>query len=327
MLRRVPATEESQMGFVIGMDEAGYGPNLGPLVVSATVWEVPGPPRKTSFWDEFAGLVVQHVPRQPDQIQIADSKEVHDPTKGVGALERGVLAALRLLATPAVSLFELWNHVAIEPLGTDHSEPWFAQQDLPLPQQTEADDIARWAQLWLERCAAQGVHLKAMKSDIVLTRRFNQLTTQLDNKGLALSGISMRLLQSVLPLTRGQPTQVWCDKHGGRNRYDDLLQDIAGDTFIVRLEEGPERSRYRIGVVEICFQTRAEAHLPVALASMACKYLRESTMELFNRFWQSHQPGLKHTKGYPQDAKRFREEIAATQKRLGIDDLDLWRNR
>ena len=28
------------MGFLIGMDEAGYGPNLGPLVVAATVWEV-----------------------------------------------------------------------------------------------------------------------------------------------------------------------------------------------------------------------------------------------------------------------------------------------
>ncbi len=29
------------MGYLIGTDEAGYGPNLGPLVISATVWEVP----------------------------------------------------------------------------------------------------------------------------------------------------------------------------------------------------------------------------------------------------------------------------------------------
>ena len=42
------------MGFVIGMDEAGYGPNLGPLVLTATVWEVPGRwPKKTDFWKAF----------------------------------------------------------------------------------------------------------------------------------------------------------------------------------------------------------------------------------------------------------------------------------
>lgn len=315
------------MGFVIGMDEAGYGPNLGPLVVSATVWEVPGTPRRTSFWNEFEGLIVQHTPKHPDQIQIADSKVVHDTAKGVGPLERGVLSAWSALSAPLTSLFKLWEHVALEPLGTDHGEPWFADQDLQLPQKTELSDILRWADLWMKRCIEHGIQLKAMRSDIVLTRRFNELTTQLDSKGLALSGISMRLLKSLLPLTRGEPTQVWCDKHGGRNRYDDLLQEIAGDTFIIRLEEGPERSRYRIGAMEICFQTRAEVHLPVALASMACKYLRESTMELFNRYWQLHQPGLKHTKGYPQDANRFKGEIAATQKRLGIDDLDLWRNR
>ena len=28
------------MTLVIGTDEAGYGPNLGPLVVAATAWQV-----------------------------------------------------------------------------------------------------------------------------------------------------------------------------------------------------------------------------------------------------------------------------------------------
>jgi hypothetical protein len=45
------------MGFVIGMDEAGYGPNLGPLVLTATVWEVPGRwPKRTDFWQVFADI-------------------------------------------------------------------------------------------------------------------------------------------------------------------------------------------------------------------------------------------------------------------------------
>lgn len=320
------------MGFVIGMDEAGYGPNLGPLVVTATVWEVPGAPKATTFWDQFAGLVVQHAPRSAAEIQIADSKVVHDIAKGVGPLERGVLAAWGLIEQLPTSLKAWWERIATFPLtlsssSQPHNEPWFHDSDLTVPQQTPLDEVQQLSTLWAERCTAQKIRLRAIRSDIVLTRRFNTLTTQHDSKGLALSGISMRLLQEVLPLTDGQPTLVWCDKHGGRNRYDELLQDIAGETFISRLEEGTERSRYRIGKTEVCFQTRAEAHLPVALASMVSKYWRESTMTLFNQFWQRHHPELKATKGYPQDAKRFKADIALLQAQLGIDELDLWRMR
>ena len=320
------------MGFVIGMDEAGYGPNLGPLVVTATVWEVPGHPKLTTFWDQFEGLIVQHSPRSATEIQIADSKVVHDTTKGVGPLERGVLAAWGLMEQLPTSLKAWWDRIATYPLTLNcsrepHNEPWFHDSDLIVPQQTSQAEVAHLAELWATRCAEKQIRLRAIKSDIVLTRRFNTLTAQHNSKGLALSGISMRLLQEVLPVTAGQPTLVWCDKHGGRNRYDELLQDIAGETFISRLEEGAERSRYRIGQTEVCFQTRAEAHLPVALASMVCKYWRESTMTLFNQFWQRHHSELKATKGYPLDAKRFKADIAAIQERLGIAELDVWRAR
>lgn len=320
------------MGYVIGMDEAGYGPNLGPLVVSATVWEVPGAPKKTTFWDEFAGLIVQHPPESPTEMQVADSKVVHDPNKGVGPLERAVLAAWAMLETLPTSLMDWWAKVALHSVLTHHTdhrcvEPWFMDVDLNLPQQTPHDEIAELTRLWSERCREKKIKLKAIRSDVVLTRRFNDLTLQEDSKGRALSAISMKLLQEVLPLTEGQPTIVWCDKHGGRNRYDELLQDIAGEVFITRLEEGSELSRYKIGKTEIRFQTKAEAHLPVALASMVCKYLRESTMELFNQYWLKHLPELKPTKGYPSDARRFKDEIADMQRQLGIDELDLWRTR
>ncbi len=320
------------MGFVIGMDEAGYGPNLGPLVVTATVWEVPGAPKSTKFWDQFDGIVVQHSPRSADEIQIADSKVVHDIAKGVGPLERGVLAAWGLMEQLPTSLKAWWDRIATNPLLpmtsiTPHNEPWFHDSDITVPQQTPHEEVQNLSQIWGKRCTEKKIRLRAIRSDIVLTRRFNTMTTEHDSKGVALSRISMRLLEEVLPVTEGQPTLVWCDKHGGRNRYDELLQDIAGDTFIKRLEEGPELSRYRIGKMDVCFQTRAEEHLPVALASMVSKYWRESTMTLFNQFWQRHHPELKPTKGYPGDAKRFKDEIAAIQARLGIEELDLWRAR
>ena len=60
---------------------------------------------------------------------------------------------------------------------------------------------------------------------------------------------------------------------------------------------------------------------------MYAKYTRELTMHAFNQFWQQSNEGLKPTAGYPQDARRFKLEIAEQQQQLHIDDNLLWRNR
>lgn len=320
------------MSFVIGMDEAGYGPNLGPLVVTATVWEVSGNPREMTFWNEFEGIITQHPPRAVDQIQIADSKRVHDPSKGVGPLERGVLAAWSLHRQLPQQftgwLSELLGNVSWNDWDQNrYREPWFATADLGLPQVSHSAEVQRCGQRWLARAQDVGIQLRAIRSDMVLTRRFNELTDHYASKGQALSRISLQLLKEVLPKETGVPVVVWCDKHGGRNRYDDLLEDIADGRFIRRMEEGTERSRYRIDQLEICFQTRAEAHLPVAVSSMVCKYIRETSMQMFNNFWITHLPQLAETKGYPADAVRFRNEVEELRRKLQIDDLDFWRTR
>ncbi|MEM7455515.1 MAG: hypothetical protein AAF456_14275, partial [Planctomycetota bacterium] len=70
-----------------------------------------------------------------------------------------------------------------------------------------------------------------------------------------------------------------------------------------------------------------ESSLPVALASMVSKYVREVFMMLWNDFWQLEVPGIRPTKGYPVDAKRFKMEIETAQNSLGIEDRTIWRNR
>ena len=46
-----------------------------------------------------------------------------------------------------------------------------------------------------------------------------------------------------------------------------------------------------------------------------------------DEYWTHHVDDLKPTAGYPVDAKRFKQQIEPTQKRLGIDDRVLWRCR
>ena len=101
------------------------------------------------------------------------------------------------------------------------------------------------------------------------------------------------------------------------------------DCFIEVVSEGRSESIYRFGPaerrIEITFQAKGESHLPTALASMASKYLRELAMHAFNDFWRQHVAGLRTTAGYPEDAKRFKADIAAAQQSLGVPDRILWR--
>jgi hypothetical protein len=329
------------MALLIGMDEAGYGPNLGPLVISATAWELPGDPRRVDLWDKFSGIVHQTAPDNGEHIQIADSKVVYSPARGLDNLESAVLHALALWddgnrssadngaasgTAAAITYRGLLRRLAIRPPEELDQEPWFAGADHHLP--TSA--TGSLGQAWLERCQSHKVRLRAICSDVVLTERFNGETRRHDSKGRALSEMSMNVLRHIWEAADGDnhdKVLIIADKHGGRNRYHEFLSLVFGDKFIRCHGESLDLSRYRVGNAEIRFETKSERHLPVALASMVSKYLRELSMILFNRFWIDRQPGLQRTAGYPGDSLRFKTEIAALQKQLGIADEILWRER
>lgn len=350
------------MALLIGMDEAGLGPNLGPFVVAATVWRVPGPPAEFDFWTAFDTVLTNAPGKDDPRLFVADSKQVFQPHRGLDSLERGIWSALRLTDVPAQSfrclceslsrplvdpsttwdssssrsdavkrgpsLFDATELSAAksptetEPLGEDLvPQPWY-DSDFALP--IAPFDISL-SDAWRSCCERNGAQLVAIRADVVEPLRFNRLTRRYDNKSQATSRLAMNLLRNLWN-PAAEDALIVADKHGGRNRYDALLSE----TFRLPVEsvaEGALQSTYRVGNGELRFQPRAESHGPVALASMAAKYLREVAMEQFNQFWQRLIPGLKPTQGYPLDARRFRESIAEEQLRLQISADALWRER
>jgi ribonuclease HII len=348
------------MGLVIGMDEAGYGPNLGPLVLTATVWEVPGRwPKKTDFWKTFEPIAQREVARRKktaakkmadtlsadesdepsladERLHIADSKSVYCPATGLGALERGALAAFGVASRVPSDfdqlLDDLWATSTDATLFSADTgrgrDLWFSDDvALPLPVSEEGRSAALAAQKWREVCDTTGVRLRSIRCDVVAPRRWNVATRATDNKATALSQLHLQLLRRVWDPEQSGPTMVIADKHGGRNRYGDLLTECLDGPMVWCRHESRDSSVYRVGASEIHFEAKAERHFPVALASMVSKYVRELAMELFNRFWKTHLPSLKPTHGYPADAHRFRQDVAEIQARLEIPDDVLWRER
>jgi hypothetical protein len=316
------------MAILIGVDEAGLGPNLGPYVVTATVWEVPGKRADFDLWQALAEIVT-HAPVAGDaRLHIADSKAVFQPGQGLAALERGVLTALRWCCEVFPhSDRELRRQLSIDGEDQMGNDPWYGEDDLPLPTELDRAAIAEWTKSCRAALARSGIRLAAVHTAILEPSRFNALIDKHQNKAEALSTVSLRVLKRAVQSAGDEPVFAVCDKHGGRNRYDVLLSACFDNEFVFRVKESAELSVYRLGAMEFRFQPRAECHLPVALASMVSKYVRELAMQRFNRFWTARVPGLKPTQGYPLDARRFRDEISTEQQRLAIPNDRLWRCR
>lgn len=326
------------MGLVFGIDEAGYGPNLGPLVITVTCWEVPGEPAAFDFWKELREVVTQSAPppldpakrpRRREKLHVADSKSVYSPQRGLQSLETSVLALLGCDQSGWRCLDQLWQALGAALPDAACGEPWFdaANLSLPIPLVADAERVGWFAERVRTAFERTGVRLRSVRSDIVLTARFNRMTTDLGSKGAALSQTTLQLLRSVWnPPDDGQVLIV-ADKHGGRNNYHALLVDILDGLLPMCVKEGRDQSRYRVVDAELRFEARAERYFPVAVASMISKYVRELSMEAFNRYWRQHLPEIVPTKGYPGDAARFRDEIAAMQRQLAIPDVALWRER
>ena len=85
------------MPLLIGTDEAGYGPNLGPLLVTATAWTLPDDLNPEDLWDQLNACVAQKKSRKGDKLHVADSKQVYSSGKSIRELELGVHAFVRQL--------------------------------------------------------------------------------------------------------------------------------------------------------------------------------------------------------------------------------------
>jgi len=322
------------MAHLIGTDEAGYGPNLGPLVISATLWEVPDGVRNEDLY-RLLGDVVTAQPRDAEQngrrVPMADSKVLYQSGKGLSRLEHGLLAALALLDRRPATWRQLWEALAPDAIGPRESIPWYAGYETAIPLGADGRATEQAAAALRTGFAAAGVRLLEVRSRVVFEAEFNRLVDHYGSKGEALSQTTLALVAGVCrPLPAGQ-IKIICDKHGGRNRYQHLLAEHFPERLIEVYAEGRDRSVYRFGPperrIEIGFHAKAESHLPAALASMASKYLRELAMEALNAFWRRRVPGLQRTAGYPADARRFKADIAGAQAALGIDDRSLWRFR
>ncbi len=320
---------------MVGIDEAGYGPLLGPLVVTAAAFDVPVEIMKRArsdaegpdLWQLLSGSVTRKVSRRDARLAVADSKKLFQRSKSgedLSALERAVLTFLAQTDQTPSGWRALLNMVA--PFADEKLRhyPWYRDGDLALPICCRPDDLATQRNALRADMADKGIRFRGFWSEVLPEGHYNQLVGNTRNKAVVLFGLTARLIQRVADSVGPRPLRVWIDRQGGRIGYRRSLMTAFEDAQLDVLEESPERSSYRLtrrpAPWAVRFVTKGEEHhLPIALASILSKYLRELFMTRFNQYWSAHVADLRPTAGYYQDGQRFLTDIAPAITRLQID--------
>ena len=298
------------MAVVVGIDEAGYGPRVGPLVVSAVAFRVRDGVGDVALWDLLAPAAGRPE-RGADRIPIDDSKRLFSRSAGLGRLERTALAFAGAAGFQPSTVRGLLGAMAILREDPD-AYPWYRGWDAPLPRAVSREQPERDAR----RLQALGaVEFLGARLAPVLTAEFNRIVEAHGTKAAALFLRTADLLEWAWERWGREGLVVLADKHGGRNRYGLLLHQAFFGAHLETLEEGRRASRYHLTdghrAMTIGFYMDGDAHhLPVALASVFSKFVRELFMEGFNAYWTRRVPGLRPTAGYGVDARRFLEELA-----------------
>lgn len=312
-----------------GIDEAGYGPLLDPLCVGCSAWRIAGDCDQVTqpdLWRQLKQSVCRKARDRRGRIAINDSKRL----KGTGAggrhpladIERGVLAVLCALCGSSC----MTDTDVFERLGSatpPESEPWYAGC-VPLPCACDAPHLSLGASMLRHSLHSSGVQLQGLHCAAIDAGPINDAARRGAVKSSVPWTLVMQHTHRLRAAAAGDFLRLAVDRQGGRMRHvDELLREFPKDRLTIEQEDEIE-SRYRLegsdGTLVISFTVDAEAaHLPVALASMTAKYVRELWMQRLNRFFTSRVEGLEPTAGYVTDGRRFMDRIRPSLDRDGID--------
>jgi ribonuclease HII len=283
--------------YVIGADENGLGPRLGPMTVTAVLARV----------TDDGAQVVTRKPRGALKKRLGDSKALvaHGDIALAEAWSRALVARgagkhLRDESPDAVldalTLDERSHLTAPCPTHVA-SQCWSTEGEEFSPRDAMGDTL-KLVFKDLDRLAKRGVEIVAVRSVVVCTQRLNEAVDRGESRFVVDLHSMERLILAFREIA-GQDVDAVCGKVGGFGAYSKAFGPLGGRLHAV-MEEGRARSSYRFpGIGDIAFvRDSDDSNLLVGMASLVGKYFRELLMERIVHHYRAADPEVPVASGY-----------------------------
>ncbi|MGA2916522.1 MAG: hypothetical protein ABSE89_10900 [Sedimentisphaerales bacterium] len=316
---------------VTGIDEAGLGPILGPLVVTSACFSIPADKMQVDIWRLLSESISSNKKNLAGRLLICDSKKAYTPSTGIAFLEKTVLSCLEILGKTPKSVMELVDAICPACKERLSQYPWHKEQ---YNHQIEfnRDSIAISASVFGRNLEKHNMSLVALKSFCFDVAYYNDMIGRVNNKSTVLFMAVCSLIDEIIKESQHRNFRFIIDRQGGRTRYTRQLRTMFPEMELKILDENDRVSSYQLGTsdkqVRIDFAVKADANfLPACLASMVSKYLREQLMKCLNSYFVEKCQNLKPTAGYWTDGKRFLNDLKAIAPEIQYDPNQLIRCR
>lgn len=289
------------------MDENGMGPRLGPLVATAVSLELRrydaarlrrrgethrvGDSKRYGAFGRMADI-------EGLTLAIAE-REVGHPIRDADALLDALgldgLAGLRAPCPGGATSAQCWTPLALPAFGGD----------------------AQAGRERLARLEGRALRIRRVRTVWACAGMLNAAA----DEGLGKLDVDLRLFERLLLDARqalGDEVDARCGMIGGLRRYGPRFHGLR-DAEVVAEEKG--RSRYRVPALgSVSFEVSADdKHLPVGLASMVGKMVREIAMHRIVAHYRALDGSLRGASGYHDPVTRaFVEGTERHRRRLRI---------